>query len=140
MSAISSIHSLIMIFLAFMGLEPNFTKHVHFLFIDSATSIIPMPFVLFLVLTWIILNVSSTIGPFELSPAFYRIGMCFRHILSMSSCFKSGRMGVTRICTGLFRFCGVESVPTASSVFFQTRPSLENLSPVPFQVLLYLVY
>ncbi|KAL4757337.1 SNG1 family protein [Aspergillus foveolatus] len=51
--------------------------HVHFLFIDFATSVIPMPFVPFFVLTWIILNVSSTIGPFELSPGFYRIGYVF---------------------------------------------------------------
>ncbi|KAL3430077.1 hypothetical protein BDV09DRAFT_30577 [Aspergillus tetrazonus] len=51
--------------------------HVHFLFIDSAISVIPMPFVPFFVLTWIILNVSSTIGPFDLSPGFYRIGYVF---------------------------------------------------------------
>ncbi|KAL4734837.1 hypothetical protein BDV11DRAFT_197345 [Aspergillus similis] len=48
--------------------------HVHFLFIDFATSLILMPFVPFFILTWIILIVSSTIGPFELSPGFYRIG------------------------------------------------------------------
>ncbi|KAL4771570.1 hypothetical protein BDW60DRAFT_207935 [Aspergillus nidulans var. acristatus] len=51
--------------------------HVHFLFIDFATSVIPMPVVPFFILTWIILNVSSTIGPFELSPGFYRIGYVF---------------------------------------------------------------
>ncbi|RDW74558.1 SNG1 family protein [Aspergillus mulundensis] len=51
--------------------------HVHFLLIDFATAVIPMPFVPFFVLTWIILNVSSTIGPFELSPGFYRIGYVF---------------------------------------------------------------
>ncbi|CBF79658.1 hypothetical protein AN7574.2 [Aspergillus nidulans FGSC A4] len=51
--------------------------HVHFLFIDSAISVIPMPIVPFFVLTWTILNVSSTIGPFDLSPGFYRIGYAF---------------------------------------------------------------
>ncbi|KAL4996775.1 hypothetical protein BDV10DRAFT_195685 [Aspergillus recurvatus] len=48
--------------------------HVHFLSIDFGTSVIPMSFLPFFILTWIILNVSSTIGPFELSPGFYHIG------------------------------------------------------------------
>ncbi|KAL4969014.1 SNG1 family protein [Aspergillus stella-maris] len=51
--------------------------HVHFLFIDFVTSVLPMPFVPFFVLTWVITNVASTIGPFELSPGFYRIGYAF---------------------------------------------------------------
>ncbi|KGO68035.1 protein of unknown function DUF3533 [Penicillium italicum] len=48
--------------------------HVHFLIIDSATSVLPMKFMPFFMVTWMITNVSSTISPFELSPGFYRIG------------------------------------------------------------------
>ncbi|KAL3483675.1 hypothetical protein BJX62DRAFT_219849 [Aspergillus germanicus] len=49
-------------------------SHVHFLIIDFVITIIPMQFAPFFVLTWVILNVSSTISPFELSPGFYRLG------------------------------------------------------------------
>ncbi|KAL2821131.1 hypothetical protein BJX63DRAFT_427810 [Aspergillus granulosus] len=49
--------------------------HVHFLLIDFAVSIIPMQFVPFFVLTWVIINVASTLSPFELSPGFYRVGL-----------------------------------------------------------------
>ncbi|CAI7614764.1 unnamed protein product [Penicillium crustosum] len=48
--------------------------HVNFLLIDSVTAVLPMKFMPFFILTWIIMNVSSTLGPFELSPGFYRIG------------------------------------------------------------------
>ncbi|CAG8376788.1 unnamed protein product [Penicillium salamii] len=51
--------------------------HVHFLIIDFATAIFPMPFMPYFVLTWIIMNVTSTIGPFEQSPGFYRLGYIF---------------------------------------------------------------
>ncbi|KAL4900724.1 hypothetical protein BDW74DRAFT_188125 [Aspergillus multicolor] len=50
------------------------TMHVHFLLIDFATAVIPMPFMPYFILTWIILNVTSTLRPFELSPGFFRIG------------------------------------------------------------------
>lgn len=53
------------------------TMNVHFLLIDFATATIPMPFVPYFILTWIILNVTSTIGPFEQSPGFYRLGYVF---------------------------------------------------------------
>ncbi|KAE8371910.1 hypothetical protein BDV26DRAFT_286390 [Aspergillus bertholletiae] len=51
--------------------------HLNFLIIDSATAFIPMQFMSFFMLTRIILNVSSSIGPFELSPGFYRLGYVF---------------------------------------------------------------
>ncbi|KAJ5580473.1 hypothetical protein N7450_006774 [Penicillium hetheringtonii] len=51
--------------------------HIHFLTIDFTTAIIPMPFIPYFILTWIILNVTSTIGPFEQSPGFYRLGYVF---------------------------------------------------------------
>ncbi|KAJ5900287.1 uncharacterized protein N7473_004357 [Penicillium subrubescens] len=48
--------------------------HLNFFIIDSATAAIPAKFMPFFILTWIIMNVSSTLSPFELSPGFYRIG------------------------------------------------------------------
>lgn len=51
--------------------------HIHFLIIDFTTAVVPMPFVPYFILTWIILNVTSTIGPFEQSPGFYRLGYVF---------------------------------------------------------------
>ncbi|PLB47654.1 putative nitrosoguanidine resistance protein SNG1 [Aspergillus steynii IBT 23096] len=51
--------------------------HLHFLFIDFVAAFLPAGFLPFFVLTWIILNVSSSIIPFELSPGFYRIGYAF---------------------------------------------------------------
>jgi hypothetical protein len=48
--------------------------HLNFFIIDSATAVIPIKFMSFFILTWVIMNVSSTLGPFELSPGWYRIG------------------------------------------------------------------
>lgn len=48
--------------------------HLNFLLVDSVTAVLPMKFMPFFILTWIIMNVSSTLSPFELSPGFYRIG------------------------------------------------------------------
>ncbi|CDM28566.1 hypothetical protein DTO013E5_986 [Penicillium roqueforti] len=48
--------------------------HINFLFFDIATAFIPIQFMPFVVLTWAILNVASTISPFELSPGFFRWG------------------------------------------------------------------
>ncbi|KAJ5339250.1 hypothetical protein N7452_005978 [Penicillium brevicompactum] len=48
--------------------------HLHFCLIDSVTSVLPMKFMPFFILTWVIVNVTSTLSPFELSPGFYRIG------------------------------------------------------------------
>ncbi|KAJ5950440.1 uncharacterized protein N7479_008853 [Penicillium vulpinum] len=48
--------------------------HINFLLFDIATAFIPIQFMPFLVLTWVILNVASTLSPFELSPGFFRWG------------------------------------------------------------------
>ncbi|KAH8586016.1 hypothetical protein B0O99DRAFT_529535 [Bisporella sp. PMI_857] len=48
--------------------------HVNFVVLDTATAFIPVSFLTFFVLTWVILNVTSTIMPFEFSPRFYRWG------------------------------------------------------------------
>lgn len=47
-------------------------QNVQFLVFDVATTIIPLSFISFFVLSWVIANVTSTILPFELSPGFYR--------------------------------------------------------------------
>jgi hypothetical protein len=48
--------------------------HINFLLFDITTAFIPIQFMPFIVLTWVILNVASTITPFELSPGFFRWG------------------------------------------------------------------
>ncbi|KGO72671.1 protein of unknown function DUF3533 [Penicillium italicum] len=48
--------------------------HINFLFFDIATAFIPIQFMPLIVLTWIILNVASTISPFEMNPGFFRWG------------------------------------------------------------------
>ncbi|KAJ5653305.1 nitrosoguanidine resistance protein SNG1 [Penicillium lividum] len=48
--------------------------HINFLIVDSLTAFIPMQFLPFCILTWVILNVASSISPFELSPGFFRWG------------------------------------------------------------------
>ncbi|KAJ5342074.1 hypothetical protein N7541_011198 [Penicillium brevicompactum] len=48
--------------------------HLHFCLIDSVTAVLPIKFMPFFILTWVIVNVTSTLSPFELSPGFYRIG------------------------------------------------------------------
>ncbi|KAL3480487.1 hypothetical protein BJX99DRAFT_220301 [Aspergillus californicus] len=48
--------------------------HINFLIVDILTSYVPMHFMPFCVLTWVVLNVASTISPFELSPGFFRWG------------------------------------------------------------------
>jgi hypothetical protein len=48
--------------------------HLNYFIIDSITAVIPMKFMSFFLLTWVIMNVSSTLSPFELSPGWYRIG------------------------------------------------------------------
>ncbi|CZR67496.1 uncharacterized protein PAC_17395 [Phialocephala subalpina] len=48
--------------------------HVNFLVLDTVTAFIPISFLTFFVLTWVILNITSTLFPFELSPGFYRWG------------------------------------------------------------------
>ncbi|PVH85208.1 hypothetical protein DL98DRAFT_607890 [Cadophora sp. DSE1049] len=48
--------------------------HVNFLVLDAATAFVPLSFLTFFVLPWAIINVTSTIFPFELSPSFYKLG------------------------------------------------------------------
>ncbi|CAI7599782.1 unnamed protein product [Penicillium pancosmium] len=48
--------------------------HLNFLLIDSVTVVLPTKFMPFAILTWIIINVSSSISPFDLSAGFYRVG------------------------------------------------------------------
>ncbi|KAI4155695.1 MAG: hypothetical protein LQ340_000828 [Diploschistes diacapsis] len=48
--------------------------HIHFCLIDAATSVLPQPAMPFLIVTWIFLNISATISPFEHTPGFYRLG------------------------------------------------------------------
>lgn len=50
------------------------TMHLYFLIVDAGISVIPVQFAPFFILTLIIVNVSSTISPFDLSPGFYRLG------------------------------------------------------------------
>ncbi|EXK24962.1 hypothetical protein FOMG_18351 [Fusarium oxysporum f. sp. melonis 26406] len=51
--------------------------HINFLTIDVFTIWLPPPFVPMALVSWIIFNVTSTLLPFDLSPAFYRIGYIF---------------------------------------------------------------
>jgi hypothetical protein len=51
-----------------------FYMHINFLVIDVATVYVPMQFLPFFVLTWAIINVASTITPYELNPGFFRWG------------------------------------------------------------------
>ncbi|KAJ5771371.1 uncharacterized protein N7511_003422 [Penicillium nucicola] len=48
--------------------------HINFLFFDITTAFVEIQWVPFVVLTWVIFNVASTITPFEMSPAFLRWG------------------------------------------------------------------
>lgn len=46
--------------------------HINFMIFDILTAFVPMQFMPFCVLTWIILNVASSIIPVELNPGFFR--------------------------------------------------------------------
>lgn len=48
--------------------------HINFLVVDSATAFIPPSFLTFFLITWVILNVTSSIYPPALSPGFYHWG------------------------------------------------------------------
>ncbi|THV90442.1 hypothetical protein D6D27_05848 [Aureobasidium pullulans] len=48
--------------------------HVDFLYTDVVTAFVPIKFVPFFIFSFVIFNVTSLLVPFELSPAFYRIG------------------------------------------------------------------
>lgn len=46
--------------------------HINFGIIDALTAFVPMQFMPFCMLTWIIINVASSLSPLELSPGFFR--------------------------------------------------------------------
>ncbi|KAJ5242672.1 uncharacterized protein N7469_000999 [Penicillium citrinum] len=48
--------------------------HLNFLVLDVFTIWIPPPYVPMALISWIVTNVTSILLPFELSPAFYRVG------------------------------------------------------------------
>ncbi|KAL4895052.1 hypothetical protein BDV59DRAFT_200309 [Aspergillus ambiguus] len=47
---------------------------INFLTVDILTTFVPLKFMPFCILTWIIFSVASTIAPFELNPSFFRWG------------------------------------------------------------------
>ncbi|KAI1622181.1 hypothetical protein EDD37DRAFT_509742 [Exophiala viscosa] len=51
-----------------------FLHQIHFLVIDTVSAFLPIPALPFFLLTWIILNLTSTVSPLELNPVFYRWG------------------------------------------------------------------
>ncbi|KAF4342862.1 nitrosoguanidine resistance SNG1 [Fusarium beomiforme] len=51
--------------------------HVNFLTLDVFTIWLPPPFIPMALVSWIILNVTSLLLPFDLNPAFYRVGYIF---------------------------------------------------------------
>ncbi|KAJ5189943.1 hypothetical protein N7491_008016 [Penicillium cf. griseofulvum] len=48
--------------------------HLNFLVLDVFTIWLPLPFVPMALISWIITNITAVLLPFELSPAFYRVG------------------------------------------------------------------
>ena len=48
--------------------------HIHFVVLDTVTAFLPLPAIPFVLLTWIILNITASISPFEINPGFYRWG------------------------------------------------------------------
>ena len=51
--------------------------HINYLVLDAVAATLPMPFIPFFTFTWIILNITSTVMPFDISVGFYRIGYIF---------------------------------------------------------------
>jgi hypothetical protein len=47
--------------------------HIHYLYLDACTAFFPLPALPFILLTWIIINITSTISPFEINPTFYKM-------------------------------------------------------------------
>ncbi|KAH9205419.1 hypothetical protein DL95DRAFT_430014 [Leptodontidium sp. 2 PMI_412] len=48
--------------------------HINFLVLDAATAFMPLAYLSLFVLPWVIINITCTIFPFELSPGFYKLG------------------------------------------------------------------
>ncbi|KAL4980952.1 hypothetical protein BDW66DRAFT_1473 [Aspergillus desertorum] len=89
------------------NLDGNLARHARPLPLHRCgTSVIPMPFVPFFILTWIIAIVSGTVGPSELSPHFYRTGYIFPAHSLYELLLQIWTNGLTRIYTGPSRFCG----------------------------------
>jgi len=51
--------------------------HANFLTLDVFTVWLPPPFIPMALISWILMNVTSVIVPFDLSPGFYRLGYLF---------------------------------------------------------------
>ncbi|KAE8442515.1 hypothetical protein EG329_003296 [Mollisiaceae sp. DMI_Dod_QoI] len=51
--------------------------HIHYLAIEAAIQTVPLPAMPFLLMTWVFLNITSSITPFEINPGFYRVGYAF---------------------------------------------------------------
>lgn len=50
--------------------------HIHYLILDSISTVAPLPVMPFVVLLWVFLNISSTLAPLELQAGFYHWGIC----------------------------------------------------------------
>ena len=48
--------------------------HVHFVVLDTVTAFLPLPAIPFVLLTWIIINITASITPWEINPGFYKWG------------------------------------------------------------------
>ncbi|KAH8894192.1 hypothetical protein GQ53DRAFT_744932 [Thozetella sp. PMI_491] len=51
--------------------------HLNFQVLDSFATWLPLPYVPMALISWVMLNVASIMLPFELSPAFFKIGYLF---------------------------------------------------------------
>jgi hypothetical protein len=45
--------------------------HIHLLILDTISTVAPLPVMPFVVLLWVLLNISSSLSPLEVQPAFY---------------------------------------------------------------------
>ncbi|KAK8159943.1 hypothetical protein BC567DRAFT_234072 [Phyllosticta citribraziliensis] len=48
--------------------------HIHFLVFEFTTAFAPLAAIPFIVITWVILNITTTVQPFELNPGFFHWG------------------------------------------------------------------
>ncbi|KAI1622620.1 hypothetical protein EDD37DRAFT_611034 [Exophiala viscosa] len=48
--------------------------YINFMLLDTASVLIPMQYMPFFVLTWIIMNITSSLANFDLAPSFYKYG------------------------------------------------------------------
>ncbi|KAK8066207.1 hypothetical protein PG997_012954 [Apiospora hydei] len=72
--------------------------HLNFQVIDVFTIWLPVPYVPMALISWVIMNVTSILLPFELSPAFYRLGYLFPRTRSTRPSSTSGPAAATRTC------------------------------------------